>query len=483
MNMTSEFVHELWGYQSEDVPFFLENRRSLILYEPRLGKTVVTCKVLTEDESCKTGLVVCSKNAMFTWRDHLKAWYAHRHPDKTVDIRLVRGKGSKAAAERKQLWLKERTADFTLYIVTFGSLGKDFSKVLTLGVQKGQIRFDAVIGDEVHLRCKNRKNKAVEHLGYLAHPSRCRRFHPLSGTMAGKHGPADFWALLNICDAKRFSSYWRFAYEHCEVFEGQWGKEILGPRNLDTWHKLLDQYSRRRFKKTCAPWIPQTVRSLKKVEPSIEQLNLVSQLEEDGVAWVNDSGLIVSSTSLEKVLRKRQIMTCPKMLHPKLGVGAALEDLIEQLTDPETTVTEDDKHIVVFTAFRQALDPFEKAFRDAGFQHVYQIYGGIEPEELEKTIHAFKQNKGIMLCSIKYAQAFSLASSKQCYFIGYEWDPNDNKQAEERLVPSSGHDPINSYYYSIIGLDEGIARAVSSRNEQISLTIGSAQSLQKGRGH
>ncbi|MEM3041555.1 MAG: hypothetical protein QXG97_05985 [Nitrososphaerota archaeon] len=38
-----------------------------------------------------------------------------------------------------------------------------------------------------------------------------------------------------------------------------------------------------------------------------------------------------------------------------------------------------------------------------------------------------------MLCTIDFAQSFSLDTVETAYMLGFDWDPNDNLQAEGRL--------------------------------------------------
>ena len=471
-------IEPLRSYQEEDLPFFLVNPRSMILYEPRMGKTVIACNVMAHDNDCERILIVCPKNAMGVWYDHIKEWFAYICPEFTLDIRLVRGKGSKASFERNKVWTNPIRCAITVWIVTFGALDRDIEFLQLPSTIKSGLTFDTVIGDEIHRRLRNRKNKTTKYIKWLCRPQVCKRVHMLSGTMAGKGGPQDFWAVLNILNPGEFSSFWRYANQWCETTNNGFGMEIIGPKNLRMFHQnILDRYSRRRFRKDTK--MPKIQRSLKKVEATTEQLKIVHGLQTDSLAWIGDK-LIVAATSLEAVLRKRQVLTCPKLLNPELGYGAALEDLIEYLTDEDNELSEDDKHIVIFSDFRKALPWFEHALKGAGFENVWQLYGGMEFELQQERINLFRKTKGIILCSTQYAQAFSLVPATQCFHIGYAWDPNDNKQAEDRLVPQEGENPIDSYYYGYRGIDEGIAESVSIKNKLISLTIGSAASLNTG---
>ena len=472
---------DLYEYQKDDIPWFLANPRSMILYEPRLGKTVVSTQVLAMDPQSTHILIIAPKNALFTWRQHFLEFYPIVAPDRDIDVRVVKGKANSGAKdERREIWLKPITASVTVWICTYGVLKSDFEFLCLPSTHKAGVKFNAVICDEVHLRMKGRKNKTVEIVKTIANPLTCKRFHPLSGTMAGKGGPLDFFALLNIISKSKFSSYWRFANYFMEIIEGRWGKEIIGPKNLPEFWSILDMFSRRRFRKICAPFMPEIIPSLMKVEPTTEQLSIWSQIEDEGFVFFNqgeeNENLLILETAMHAPLRKRQLMTCPKILDPSLGWGAALEDLGERLTDTEEEV---DTHVVIFTAFTKAIPFIEQFLRLKGFNDIFTLQGGIEPEEQHERIQAFVKTKGIIICSIKYSQAFSLATATTAYVLGYEWDPNDNKQAIDRLVGQTAEKgAINAYFYSLIGMDEEIAESVNIKNKRITLTLGNTDNVQ-----
>ncbi len=78
----------------------------------------------------------------------------------------------------------------------------------------------------------------------------------------------------------------------------------------------------------------------------------------------------------------------------------------------------------------------------------------MSPNDVAASIDGFNRHKGIMLCSIKYAQAFSLASASVCFFLGFEWDPPDNYQAEARLDTIMHNNAVMAYYLTHYGTVE-----------------------------
>ena len=455
---------EEWNFQNEDVPFFLSHLKSMVLYEPRLGKTVVTCKTLALDPETTTVIIACSKNAFQTWMDHIPSAFAKYAPDRTVEVRIIRGKGSKAKAQREAAWTRPRTTDVTVYIITFAALINDYPFL-----SSGKARFDSVIGDEVHTKLKKRTNKSC--IIFRDFVAKSRRFMALSGTLAGKWGPADYWAILNMCNKREFSSFWNFVHMFCHVVDNGFGMEIVGVKNSEEFHRLMDRYARLRKRKIVRPEMPITVRALKPVEMTAQQAKLYDTLASDKLVETPEGNLIVVANSLEEHMRRRQILTCPGMLSPDLGVGGAMEDILDILDEARENDDREGQHIVIFTAFRRALPIWEEYLRANGYEHIYQLYGGLEPEDLTARIKGFKENMGIILCTTKFAQAFSLASSKVCYHIGYEYDPNDNIQAEDRLVPTVGDYSINSFYYSYRDThDDVMAERINIKQQMIHMT-------------
>lgn len=459
-------IGPLLPYQLVDIPWFLSHPKSMILYEPRLRKTATTIIVMARDPLTKRVLIVCSKNALLAWMEHLPLWWPYIDPSRSIEVRIVRGKNSKAKATREALWTAPRRADVTFFVTTFEAFVNDYDHI-----QKYRLTFDTVIGDEVHRKFKTRKGTTVTKFREFIRD--VRRFHPLSGTLAGKWGPADLWTLLNMLNKSEFGSYWRHAETFCWLTDGQFGKEIIGVRNQENWLRTLHRYARVRKRADVAPQMPTVQRDIIRPEWTQPQLDTYNSLEKVPYTFTPNGTLIVAANSLEKFIRRRQLLICPAILDPLLGYGGAITDLLAKCVEAREEGDLYGHHIVIFTAYTKAIPFIQAAFEAEAFK-VFTIQGGTEPEELRTKIDAFTQTKGIVICSVKFAQGFSLESAQQCFFIGPEYDPNENKQAEDRLVPQIGTHPINSWYYSMPGANEDIdlIENLGARSNVINATLG-----------
>jgi SNF2 family DNA or RNA helicase len=469
-------VEPLRPFQQDDVPYFLSHKKSMILYEPRLGKTVVSCNVMALDPETDSILIACSKNAVSVWVDHIKTWFAYLQPNWDLDIRVVAAKGSTAADIRKALWKAPRIpSKKTIYICTFKVLLNDWDYLVTNKLHV----FDTIIGDEVHKVLRSHKTKT--HKVFKLAVKLCRRFHALSGTLVGKWGPADYFGLLNIINPREFSSYWAFLHTFCLVQEGMWGMEIVGVKNREQFHLLMSRFARFRDRKTYGSQMPTIQRDLIHVEMTPEQSRLFREIGKEGYAITDSGNLVIARNSLERMTRKRQLLTCPRILDPNMGLGGAFTEILERLEQAKEDEDAEAQHIVIFTAVRKAIEHFQRALVEAGYK-VFVLAGGTEPEDLVRITAEFRKTKGIMLCTSAFAQAFSLDSARVCYHIGWDFDPNNNKQAEDRLVAQQGDYQINSYYYAYTDTDDDwLAHRITQQSQLMYLTNKDPRQFIKGQ--
>lgn len=426
--MTKEY--RLKDFQVPGYNKLVSQLRHLLLYKMGLGKTVVCVKAMY-DVKAKTVLILCPKNAIRVWEDHVKEWFQGLDDDcgKDTWYAIHRWRGKYNNTEKRRAGFRVRTPDCAnIYITTFSAFISDYD---TMALHK----YDLIIVDEAK-RIRGRDGKAFILLKPLARI--CRWLWLLTGT-PGKL-PRDFFTMFHLLDPRYFSSYWKFVGAFCYTQKNEFGAfEVLGLRNTDEWYRLLDNKASILTKKDVGH--QETMRQVLHVDMSPEQERIYREVEEHMFSVSGDE-IIIAQTDMTKVLRYRQLLCCPKILDPTAGIGSAFEDYVE------TIKNDTDPHTVIFTPFVAAMPYFKQHLDANGFNNVELLSGGLDPDELQRRIERFRKTRGIIICSILYATAFSLEPATECFFIGYEWDPEDNAQAEERLNRLTTTEQVNAYYYA-----------------------------------
>jgi SNF2 family DNA or RNA helicase len=457
--------YTLVPFQDEDLGWLKAHPKSMVLYDRGLGKTVLATK-RNIDAGVGTHAVFCPKNAIQTWKTHTQEWWSHFYPRADIDIWEVDGSPDCRRRMWRELAHPARTRQHRLFIVGYGSGQRDAQ---WLREQKYLNRVDQIDLDEAQ-RLRNRNSVAFKRLQPIL------RQHPYfsfeSGTPVSR-GAQEFWTYLNCIDPKLFSSYWKFAGTFCELFAGRWGTEIIGPRNAEEFGRLLKQYARIRTAEDpgIAEQLPQKSRNPLYVELDDDQYKVYKDLGADKFSWTETGRLILAGNSMEATIRFRQLLVCPKILDPTLSLGAAFTDFLQNFDDwsPE------ERHTVIFSPFTGAFPHFRKALEDKGVP-VFQLSGGISSDEQQRQIRLWRENKGVMLNSIRYAESYSLEPARTAYFIGYEWDPNMNLQAEDRLRRLTTRYNLAMYYYRYAGtVDDDMCYTVNWKHVNITQIMRSQQ--------
>jgi SNF2 family DNA or RNA helicase len=297
-----------------------------------------------------------------------------------------------------------------------------------------------VILDEAHY-VRNRTTQTFKALKRLHSTALIE----VTGTPASR-GPQDMWALLHLLDKKHFSSYWRFVNTWCIVDDSGWGKEIIAPRDPDRFKEMVSK--RHMFfiaRKDLAQYLPPKKRNQIPVEMTPKQERMYRQLETDMYTFLESGELLVASTVLAKITRFRQLLCCPQILDPDCPeVGGAIEYVLDQL--------DGEGHAAIFTPFTAAIAPIKTAIlkRYPKYQVDY-LKGGTSPEEMDERVTNFKMNRGVMICSIRFAQSFDLETCNLALFVGRDFDPDKNYQAEDRVARRNTVGSVTIQYPSYEG--------------------------------
>lgn len=414
-------------YQIESSDFLIQHHRAVLGLPPGTGKTRILIRCIEELQPPRI-LLVGSKIALKTWKKEWLKWGLDKwYPTPSLTI-------GKNQAQREKIWNNSQVVG-----TTFNNLPNDLNPKKNPNTPAAKQHFSMVIADEAH-KANNRKK--TFHKG-LKQVSRNSRYCFIATGSPGKRGPEGLWGLLSLARPKEFTSFWGFINQYCFVDKNPWGGiEILGAVNQDDMIKDLENVLYYRSKKALLPELPEKQRQKMPFELTPTTRRVYTQLKEDLLSYLEASGdVIVAPNTLTLSIRLRQLLCCPAILSKDLGVGEAITSCAEY-------IEENQSHVVIFTFFKQAIPYIEQALQAKGFTDIFTITGGMDIDEMQKREDAFKKSQGIMLCTIQVAESFSLETCDTAHFIGADWDPENNYQAEDRIHRmTSDHQSIHCLYW------------------------------------
>ncbi len=441
-------MQELWPFQEVGIAFIRRCKKVIIADEMGVGKTRQAIEAL-KTEGCERILIICSKNAMFVWRRELLKWWPERADEfVTTD--------KKDPLMRRNIW------KFALCVATTHQIIlRDFVQIPK--------EWDAIVVDEPHRWLRNRKTKTFKALRKLS--SDLLVF--MTGTPTSR-GAGDLWPMLHLCDKKQFSSYWRFVSTFCYVDNGPFGKDVYGTKNAQGLKEVLSKYMIRRLKRDVFPDMPEQLIDLVPITMDQFQYAFHDKLSDSMIANL-EGQLIVAQNTLVTMVRLRQMLVCPKILNPKAPYGAGIEYLQAITSDMD----EADRHFAVFTPFKAALPFIGEALEEVGV-HMSYMQGGMSIDQIGEQVDAYDKKRGVMACVIKCAEAFSLASASLAFFLGAEWDPIDNTQAEGRMHRVETTETVNIHYLQYKGsAEERVMEVLSNKSRNVGKFLSDPRALQR----
>lgn len=408
-----------WQLNAVDVA--VKRKKVGLFAEMGLGKTPVACEFIdrVNPSSC---LIVVPKKALIGWRRRLKDWWPHLY-DKFVQIY------SKNKTLRAQQW----ASNPAFVITTIDWFRRD----------KGmRSSYQMEIYDETHKYLRNRKTKTFEQI--------CARKMEYLMLISGSPSSSDsfqFWPSLHLINPKLFSSYWRFVKTFCTEVETMWGREIVGPKNIDSLQAVLRQHFIIVRKKDLAA---QAGKKTKKrrifldVEMTEPQRAAYEQMRDDLMLELSNGTIMAVQHDMGASLRMRQLLVCPYILDPGLGIGGGLTSILEELQE----MPEEDRHCIIFTPFRDAVDVIaDQLIAWNVTQHVGKLMGGIDVDEQEAILERLKKNRGIAVSTILYGESWDYELADKAFFLGYEPKPISNWQAEDRVDRRNNTNELLRMFY------------------------------------
>ncbi len=391
-------------------------------------------------------LIVCSGPAIATWQRQLPEWTDSSEVGE--DIVTIRG-GQKGLDRRRRtlMWHAAAAGCGGIFITNGSILLRDIRMI-------EQVEWAAVVVDEYH-KFMRRKRRNKTYAAFI-HMTRHTPIVIMASGSAIRKDPSSMFTLFQALYPKKFTSYWKYVNTWCIVSDGHFGKEILGPRNVDKFRELMDRHLAYVPEEVIADQLPKGRRMPMLAEMTKKQGKIYHELADEMLTILESGEIIVTPNVLTKIIRLRQLLCCPRILDATLDMGGGFQVIVDAL--------EVESHAVIFVPFRPACDFIMHELQQLGYKHVYMIRGGITPEQQTWDINGFKEHQGILICTIAYAESFDLETCKTSYFLGYDYSLDVNEQAEGRTRRViSEHEFVTWNYIKYLRtIDEGFLRELDT---------------------
>lgn len=425
---------DLWPHQIFARWQAIKNKRVILSMDKGTGKTLTILSIFEDPEIHQdtpgfTVLILCPEKGMNSYVRDIQ-----KFPEHAEKIQLVYGN----KAQRERLW---RNSSARYFICTYDSFLSDTGHRDSKHAEGRRIiapkwavdnSIDGVVFDEFHRKFRRHRSKSFETFAKLFKDT--QYVFPMSGSAISK-GPQDLYAALHIVAPKVFSSYWKYVATWCEMYDGPFGKQIGGPKldRVEKWREVVRPYVVH-ITADMIQGMPEKIRDFLDVEMDPQQRSLYYQIRDQSFAELDDGEFIFAGNTLTKINLFRNILICPKVVGEQYGVGEGIQAIWNDVQDGGIN------RFAVFVPFRAPIPILAGWLRSQGAR-VWELYGGVGLDEQTRRLNAWRaslasatpENPSVVLSTIKYAESWEVPEGHYGYFLGEEWDPEDNKQAEDRL--------------------------------------------------
>ena len=407
------YVDKLFDYQKQGINFMCNVSKAIMGDDMGLGKTLQTITTVQE-LGCQKVLIVCPNSLKFTWSKEFKHWTGRECQVLTTSSKKRVLSGFKDG----------------ILVVNYESIWDRKTKDLLKEISK--VNWDVVIYDEAH-RLKNRK---------ATHTKACKkikaeRTYMLTGTPI-ENSPDEMWSLLNIMYPKTFNSYWRFVEQWCKTSEFRVGgrqiKNVTGCLDPKAMHEMLSPIMIRRLKKDVLHQLPDKTYKTITVELNPSDRKVYDELRDEMVAELGTGEVVITANILTQMMRLRQVAISSQLLSEEEPMGLVKSSKLE-VVEEIVSQSIDSHKLVLFTQFKSSLRIMKNLLESSGIKCL-EISGDISSDKRQEYCDLFQSDDSyrVILCTIQTAGVgLTLTKADICIFIDKHYNPQLNKQAEDRL--------------------------------------------------
>lgn len=297
-----------------------------------------------------------------------------------------------------------------------------------------QVQWLHIIADECQ-RAKNRKAKQTVALKKLKH---VEYKTAMSGTPLVNE-PAELWSVLNWLYPKVFTSYWRFFKDYVDYKKNVQGYfEVLGPKNLDHLHEMMEDFYVRRRKADVMKDLPDKYYTPMYVDLEPKQRRAYDQMKKDLIAWVGEHQHepLVAPVVISQLMRLQQFALGYLEWNEDKGgwvmaePSAKLDALMELIDDNP------DETFLVFSQFKSPLTLLKRRLDKKGIKYG-SITGDDSAAERQDAIDRLADGRARIVVGTIGAGGVGIDGLQRAcstvVFLDRAWSPASNIQAEDRL--------------------------------------------------
>jgi len=397
---------------------------------------------------------VAPKSVLSHWVDEAAVWFP--------TLKVVEGWGSAEQRRRARDEVAPMPEQPTMLLLNYEAVRQDVEEL-------SAITWGALIADESH-RLKGRSTQITKSINRLVKHPRMWLWL-LTGTPLPNR-PTEAWSLLHLIDRHRFSSYWRWTEEHCELeplYARKGPRTRFAPRVVTGLKDGAEEKIREQLADVLLyrsldellPDLPEATITPIFVELDAEERRVYRELVKKAWSVMPDGTTLRTMNEIGRMTCLRQIVSSMDALgagREKPGSKVAVAAELCADLEPE--------QVVVLTWSRAAA---ERVAAETGGAY---IHGGVEGEERAKIMAGFADGSVRVLSGTISTLGEGVDGMQVAHYmvrLDRDWTPARNEQAIARIRRSGQlHDAV--VVYDLIArnsLDEVIEAALASKTSVI----------------
>ncbi len=322
----------------------------------------------------------------------------------------------------------------------------------------------ALICDESHY-LKSRKSQRTKFvMKHLAPPAGGAKVRILCSGTPVRNLVDDLWTQIQILRPGTWTSFWDFCKRHVVFSTMKFGNQKQGKpiasKNVEDLNAIVNTLQIRRESHNTL-YLPPKIHTYPELELTGDHKAIYQAMKKLAVLEIEALGLspkasifsVQARSAVLAMLRCEQIAQgfcggIPETIVEQLGkvLGANAKPIPGRprevifptspkmiwLTETIEGLVLRKKRVVVFSRFNAPMFWLRKHLE--GHTSCAVLHGGFTSKEKDEMVKSFQDDcYDVLFVQVRVAEGFNLHNSQDCIFLGRDWSPAMNKQAEGRL--------------------------------------------------